>query len=359
MITVGAWLHPSATRPSLSVPPSPILAMTTTTASRQTERPAARLGDYVALGRPDHWVKHVFVVPGVVLAQLLHRRPWAELPLPVLLGFLSAAAIASANYVINEWLDADFDAHHPVKSSRPAVSKRLRPAVVFTEYAALLAVGLWLASRVSPLFVMASLAFVASGLAYNVRPLRLKEQAFLDVIVEAANNPIRLTLGWAMVDSATLPPSSLLLCYWMGGAFLMAVKRLAEMRSVTASAGAEALALYRASFRYYTEHSLLVSGVVYALLAAFFLGVFLVKYRVEYLLATPFFVALFAYYLSLGLRDESPVQTPERLFRDRALLAILALLVAALAFLSWVDLPMLERLADPHFIELASIVRRP
>ena len=54
-----------------------------------------------------------------------------------------------------------------------------------------------------------------SGLVYNVSPIRTKEKVYLDVLSEAVNNPIRLTLGWAMVDSTTLPPSSLLLAYWM------------------------------------------------------------------------------------------------------------------------------------------------
>ena len=31
----------------------------------------ATFGDYVALARPSHWIKHVFIVPGIVLAMLL------------------------------------------------------------------------------------------------------------------------------------------------------------------------------------------------------------------------------------------------------------------------------------------------
>jgi len=32
-----------------------------------TARPAGRFADYVAIARPDHWVKHVFILPGIAL----------------------------------------------------------------------------------------------------------------------------------------------------------------------------------------------------------------------------------------------------------------------------------------------------
>ena len=42
------------------------------------ERPPARFRDYVAIARPDHWPKHVFILPGIVLAYILH--PTRALP---------------------------------------------------------------------------------------------------------------------------------------------------------------------------------------------------------------------------------------------------------------------------------------
>ena len=33
--------------------------------------PAARLSDYIAIARPDHWIKHVLIVPGVVFAAIM------------------------------------------------------------------------------------------------------------------------------------------------------------------------------------------------------------------------------------------------------------------------------------------------
>lgn len=315
--------------------------------------PAGTLRDLVAMARPDHWIKHVFIVPGIALAYLLKQpESSGRLLLTLLTGFIAAAAAASANYVLNEWLDAEYDAYHPTKRLRSAVTKRLRPAHVWTAYALLALLGLGLALGLSRLFLVMTAALLASGAVYNVEPLRTKQRAYLDVLSEAANNPIRLTLGWAMVDPRTLPPASLVLAYWMGGAFLMALKRFAEYRAVTATEGVEALWRYRRSFRRYTDNSLLVSSFLYAQLAAFFLAVFLIKYRVEYLLAVPLFGGLFAAYLRVGLKPGSRAQSPEGLFRERSLVAVLGALIVALVVLTFVDVPPLQRLTKPFYIQI-------
>ncbi len=318
------------------------------------DKPAATWRDYVSLARPDHWVKHVLIVPGIILAFMFRPERLGDHLADILLGFLSAAAIASANYVLNEWLDSPFDAFHARKATRPAVQKRLSRLVVIAEYVALAAGGLVLATLVSRLYAVMAAAFLVSGLIYNVPPVRTKDVAFLDVLSESINSPIRLTLGWAMVSSTTLPPGSLLLAYWMGGGFLMALKRLAEYRGAAAVGQVESLSRYRRSFGPYGENSLLLSGFLYSQLAAFFLAVFLIKYRVEYLLALPLFAALFTAYLRIALKPASSAMAPEGLFRERGLIVLVVGLAAALVALSGLDFPALTDLSSPHYIEVFS-----
>jgi 4-hydroxybenzoate polyprenyltransferase len=308
--------------------------------------------DYLALARPEHWVKLVFILPGIVLAYLLRPTDPLQILVSVALGFCSAAAASSANHVLNEWLDASYDVHHPTKAERPAVAKSLSGKVVAAEYVALAVIALGIAWLISSLFFWTTCLFLVSGLVYNLPPLRSKETAFLGVLTESFNNPIRLTLGWAMVDSTTLPPSSLVLAYWMGGAFLMALKRLAEYRSARASGHLGSLMLYRNSFRIYTEESLLMSAFLYALLAAFFVAVFLIKYRVEYLLSLALFAYLFVSYLRIALKSQSTALAPERLYREKTLIVLVVVLAATLLLLTWIDLPFLDKLSDPHHIEL-------
>ena len=77
-------------------------------------------------------------------------------------------------------------------------------------------------------FVATIAFFWIMGVAYNVRPIRTKEVPYVDVLSESVNNPIRLLLGWFALIPDRFPPISLLLAYWMVGAFFMAMKRFAE-----------------------------------------------------------------------------------------------------------------------------------
>lgn len=308
--------------------------------------------DYLRMARFDHVTKQVFILPGILLAMLLRGSGSEPLLLNVLLGFPAAVAIASANYVINEWLDRHHDAFHPEKSQRVAVRKALNPTIVYSLYGVLVATGLGLAALVNPTFAWICVLFAVAGLAYNVPPIRTKDRVFVDVLSESLNNPIRLMLGWAMVDPGTMPPSSLLLAFWFGGAFLMNCKRLAEYRDIVGALGAERLGLYRRSFRFYTEARLSVANLVYALMCAFFGAVFLIKYRIEYILLFPFLTALFAEYYSLALQPDSVARKPEQLFRARPLMSIAAASALVFVLLTLVDVPALERLTDQQFIDL-------
>jgi 4-hydroxybenzoate polyprenyltransferase len=176
------------------------------------------------------------------------------------------------------------------------------------------------------------------GLLYNVPPLRLKDWPYLDVLTESVNNPLRLLLGWFVVTPNILPPVSLMVSYWMVGAFFMASKRFAEYRMIN---DPHVAGQYRKSFRFYTDDRLLVSMFFYAAASAMMLGVFIIRYKLELLLATPFFAGLFSYYLHVTLKEDSPVQNPERLYKERGMVAYLALCLALFVGLMFISVPRL------------------
>ncbi len=306
--------------------------------------------DHLAIMRLDHATKHVVILPGIVLATLLRRGHIHASLWPFIAGALAAVLVASANYVINEWLDRASDAHHPTKSARVAVRRRMNGGLVWLQWAVLLTLGLAAAASGGLVMGLIAAAFGAQGLIYNVPPVRSKDHAYLDVLSESVNNPLRLMLGWAMVDPTTLPPASLLLGAWLGGAFLMDAKRLSEYREIVAAYGRERLTLYRASFAGYNEISLTASCLVYALISVMALAIFFIKYRVEYILILPLIALLFGKYLAIAMHPASAAQKPETLFAEKGLMTIVALIVVMFAMCTMVDMPALAPLTAQTFI---------
>lgn len=303
---------------------------------------------YIKIARPDHWIKNAFILPGVVIALLLTDSSLtANAVFKLIIGFFATCFIASANYVINEWLDAEFDKYHPTKKYRPVVSENMKFSLVMLEYAVFIVLGVGCSLLINKIFLYMEIWLLVMGVLYNVKPIRTKDIIYLDVLSESINNMIRLLLGWFIITSEYQPPSSILIGYWFAGAFLMATKRFAEYRMIGDPAQA---GLYRRSFKYYSENSLLISAFFYAMCATFFIGIFMIKYRIEYLVAMPFLFGLFCFYLWISFKPDSAVQKPEKLYREKKLLAYIVVLVVILLILTFVDIPLLNYWVDIRLI---------
>jgi 4-hydroxybenzoate polyprenyltransferase len=299
------------------------------------------------MARPDHWFKNILIIPGVIIAALFTGHP----PLLRLLGLslvgvISACLISSANYLINEWVDKQFDRHHPLKKARPAVAEGVRATGVYAAYAGCAVTGLLLGLMVSVPFFYMALLLLIMGFFYNIRPFRTKDRVYLDVLSESVNSPIRLAMGWYIVTTALLPPASFIIAYWMGGAFLMTIKRFAEYRFIN---DPERAGLYRRSFRHYTEERLLIAAFFYSLCAALFLGVFLMKHRIELLVSFPFLAALFGWYLHIGMKADSAAQAPERLYREKKFMGYVAFVALLMGALLFFEVPWLHVLIEDTF----------
>ena len=304
---------------------------------------SSNLIGYIKIARIDHWFKNIFMLPGTALAIIFTNVHLTEVLLPTLIGILSVCFTASANYVINEWLDAEFDQHHPVKKNRPSVNGGLQAKYVYLEYVILIILSVSLGSLLTTEFMIFLIALLVMGFLYNVKPFRTKDRVYTDVLSESINNPLRLLLGWSAIVAGALPPSSALLAYWMGGAFLMAIKRYAEFRFID---DPERAGLYRKSFKTYTEETLLLSSFFYALSSAFFLGIFLIKYKVEFLLSFPLFALLFVWYLAIGRKPHSPTQNPEKLYTEKKFMLFIVFLTVTVATIFFVDIPWMHVLVE-------------
>ncbi|MDR2415433.1 MAG: UbiA family prenyltransferase [Candidatus Peribacteria bacterium] len=78
-------------------------------------------------------------------------NPLIDTPLirNIVLAFFATTFIASANYVINEYLDRDFDKYHPIKKYRPIVSGNINVKIIWLERGILTIFGTVLARHIN------------------------------------------------------------------------------------------------------------------------------------------------------------------------------------------------------------------
>ena len=124
--------------------------------------------DYIRIARPDHWFKNIFMLPGTALAVLFLGIPLSEAIIPTLIAVASTCLVASANYVINEYLDREFDQHHPLKKHRPSATGAIRARYMLIEYVLLAVAGLSIAATLNFEFLGWSAMLLVMGLVVGV-----------------------------------------------------------------------------------------------------------------------------------------------------------------------------------------------
>ena len=130
--------------------------------------------EYLKVLRPDHWLKNIFIFFGhlVAIALLPAEVPQnkVELATRIVLSLVPACLIASANYIINEILDAPFDRMHPTKRLRPVPAGTVKIPVLWAIMAVLTVVAFALAASWFNTGYIISLALLLlSGLVVQCR----------------------------------------------------------------------------------------------------------------------------------------------------------------------------------------------
>lgn len=327
--------------------------------------------EYFKIWRPDHWLKNVFIVFGhvvafVLLAEMEPERlglSWVGVVVLAGLSLIPACFIASANYILNEILDAPFDALHPRKKLRGIPAGKVKVSWLWVHFAALIVGGLglgWLLFP-NPFYTLVLAILLLSGLVYNVAPLRLKDKTFLDVFAESFNNPIRLWLGWFALVPGTYssglgallqlfpenwqplsaeflfwPPISIVLAWWMFGGLLMTGKRYVEYRFL---ADPEKATAYRKSFAGYSERRLVIAMITYANLFCFCTGIAMATYPTlnNLSLVFPMIVIAIIFYFRTAMKEENARLEPEQMLRNPLLLVAVLFTALSAAWLLWAD----------------------
>ena len=181
--------------------------------------------------------------------------------------------------------------------------------------------------------------YLLLGIFYNVPPFRLKNYRFVDVIVESANNPLRLIFGWLLVSQTTIPPLSLVLCFWFIGLFLMTSKRLAEKQELSQSLSEEQIQSYRKSLGKYSYRVLVIIIMCSSQLSASSLLVFTVKYSADFLPFYMVYVIWTSYFFTQIGESDSIAQAPEKLVKTKSIVFFMAMMLLTL-FIAYANIPI-------------------
>ncbi|MCC7246484.1 MAG: decaprenyl-phosphate phosphoribosyltransferase [Saprospiraceae bacterium] len=150
-----------------------------------------QLRSAIALLRPEHWVKNLFIfIPAFFGAKLAEPSLLGK----ALLGFAAFSMTASAVYIINDWADAPQDRFHPKKSKRPIASGAIRPTEALWLLLLLLTLSISLSMLLGWEMLLFSCLYLATNLAYS---FWLKHIAIIDITLIGLGFLLRIFAGGA------------------------------------------------------------------------------------------------------------------------------------------------------------------
>lgn len=181
----------------------------------------------IRLARPVHWVKNLGIFAAIIFSGLLYS-PGAFTN--VVWAFIAFNFAASAMYVLNDILDAERDAKHPIKKNRPVASGKVSKQLAAVYFSLLLVTALYIAESVTHIFFLLLVGYVLMQAAYS---LYLKHLHVVDILIIATGFVLRVYAGAFVIDAHL--SVWFLLCVVSVALFLAAGKRRAELGVVGAS----------------------------------------------------------------------------------------------------------------------------
>jgi 4-hydroxybenzoate polyprenyltransferase len=172
-------------------------------------------------GRPQEWIKNVFVFAGVLFSgKFTHASDVLE----AILTFVAFCAISSAGYYVNDLVDVELDRRHPKKRFRPLAAGELSERAALAIAPALAAAAI--ALSFSAVNWQVGLMVVGYGIAQVAYSLGLKQVVIVDVMTLAGLFILRVAAGASAVEAHA--SEWLLLCTGMIALFLGFTKRRQE-----------------------------------------------------------------------------------------------------------------------------------
>lgn len=145
--------------------------------------------------RPRQWLKNLALFGPLVFEGEFFNpgKFWL-----VVLGFVIFSMVTSSIYLINDVIDINKDKAHPFKSKRPIAAGMLNPQLALASSVVVLVFALFVASRVSPFFTYATVAYAVLQVVYS---LFLRSVILLDVMAIATGFLLRVYAGGVLIDA--------------------------------------------------------------------------------------------------------------------------------------------------------------
>ena len=273
--------------------------------------------EFLRLLRISQWYKNL-IIPAVGIFSI-QIFDWT-IYLFLVIGFLLACGLSSANYIINDILDIENDKGHPEKKNRPIASGTISIRTAAIIGTILFIISLGCSFLLSFWFGIVMLTFFLIAQSYT---FFLKKIAFVDIIVISLNFIIRAAGGLTLVIAhLTFELGSILWPIWavfIFALFLAVSKRKADFKLLEAEKALNHKKVYEKYQKQLLEH--LVFMVATILLMGYYLYVLLNDQTGGYLLLTvPVATYLMFRYLYLLYSPDKNMGAPEKAIKDPGIL---------------------------------------
>jgi 4-hydroxybenzoate polyprenyltransferase len=218
------------------------------------------IGRYVPLLRPQQWVKNFLLFAALIFGHAL-GVPGA--PVRAVAAFFVFCALASATYILNDFMDLERDRVHPVKRTRPLASGSVSPTEAAWVGGVVSALGLIGGAMLGWDFLLCGLAYVTLTTTYS---LWLKELVIVDVMAVALGFVIRAVAGGVAIHVHVSP--WLVMCTFLLALLPAVAKRRHEVTLLVDGAAAHRTTLSHYSERFIDQMIAVVTGatvIAYAL----------------------------------------------------------------------------------------------
>lgn len=288
------------------------------------------------LARPKQWTKNLLVFAALIFSgKFQDPAAWGL----TLAAFVAMCLVSSATYVFNDLADLERDRQHPTKRNRPLASGRIGKSPAIAMGVVFFIAGVGIATSLGMATLAIVLVYLALQFLYN---LWLKRVPVADVHCISAGFVLRAVLGAAAIGVNI--SGWLLFCTGALALMLGFGKRRHEFRLQ-----GDQRAASRESLVSYNQTALDALVVMFATAAALCYGIYSLESATAtrypgIIITTPLVVYGIARYTLLIFTIDEGGEPADVLFRDPHLvLTIVIFLVTALAAMSGLRLPLIER----------------